>query len=219
MTKPIIFCDFDGTITKSDNIISIMKQFAPPEWEEVKDDILSQKVSIQDGVTTLFSLLPSSKQKEITDFILKKAEIREGFADFISFVKESGIKLYIVSGGIDFFVLPILREFVEEELVFCNESDFTGANIKILWPHRCDENCTNNCGCCKPSLMRRLAKEEDKTIVIGDSITDLQAAKIADKVVARDFLMEKCKELNLQYEPFDTFYDVMEILKRIEVST
>ena len=217
MTKPIIFCDFDGTITKSDNIISIMKQFAPPEWEKVKDDILSQKVSIQEGVTTLFSLLPSSKQKEITDFIIQKAEIREGFADFISFVKESGIKLYIVSGGIDFFVLPILKGFVEEELLFCNESDFTGDNINIIWPHRCDEYCTKNCGCCKPSLMRRLANEEDETIVIGDSITDLQAAKIADKVIARDFLKDTCKELNIHFEPFETFYDVIEILKRLEV--
>ena len=217
MKKPIIFCDFDGTITKSDNIISIMKQFAPPEWEKVKDDILSQKVSIQEGVTTLFSLLPSSKQKEITDFILQKAEIREGFANFISFVKESGIELYIVSGGIDFFVLPLLKEFVEEELVFCNESDFTGEKIKIIWPHSCDKNCKNNCGCCKPSLMRKLAKVGDMTIVIGDSITDLQAAKIADKVVARDYLKEKCRELNIQFEPFDTFYDVIEILKRIEV--
>ncbi|MEC1069527.1 2-hydroxy-3-keto-5-methylthiopentenyl-1-phosphate phosphatase, partial [Priestia megaterium] len=29
MTSLKIFCDFDGTITNSDNIISIMKQFAP----------------------------------------------------------------------------------------------------------------------------------------------------------------------------------------------
>ena len=32
MRKPLIICDFDGTITTNDNIISIMKQFAPEEW-------------------------------------------------------------------------------------------------------------------------------------------------------------------------------------------
>ena len=217
MKNPIIFCDFDGTITKSDNIISIMQHFAPPEWEKVKDDILNQKVSIQEGVTTLFSLLPSSKRKEITDFISHSAEIREGFGQFITFVNNSGIKLYIVSGGIDFFVLPLLNGYVDKEIVFCNESDFTGENINILWPHPCDQTCSNNCGCCKPSLIRRLASNENDIIVIGDSITDLQAAKIADKVIARDFLTEKCKELNINYESFETFYDVIEILNRIEV--
>ncbi|WP_096154945.1 MULTISPECIES: 2-hydroxy-3-keto-5-methylthiopentenyl-1-phosphate phosphatase [Bacillus] len=217
MRKPVIFCDFDGTITRSDNIISIMKQFAPPEWEQVKDKILSQQVSIKEGVTTLFSLLPSSKRNEITDFILQNAEIREGFAEFVAYVKEVGMELYIVSGGIDFFVIPLLNGFIEEDTIYCNESDFTGENIKIIWPHSCDNACGNNCGCCKPSLIRRLASDDNETIVIGDSITDLQAAKIADKVIARDFLVDKCKELNIHYDSFETFFDVINILKGFEV--
>lgn len=32
-----VFCDFDGTITNNDNIMSIMEKFAPPEAEEVKN--------------------------------------------------------------------------------------------------------------------------------------------------------------------------------------
>lgn len=31
-----VFCDFDGTITNNDNIMSIMEKFAPPEAEEIK---------------------------------------------------------------------------------------------------------------------------------------------------------------------------------------
>lgn len=55
MTKRVIFCDFDGTITDNDNIIAIMKQFAPPEWETLKDDILAQRISVQEGVGKMFS--------------------------------------------------------------------------------------------------------------------------------------------------------------------
>lgn len=55
--KPIIFCDFDGTITNSDNIIAIMKKFAPPGWEELKDGVLKQKISISTGVGKMFSCL------------------------------------------------------------------------------------------------------------------------------------------------------------------
>ena len=65
VNKPIIFCDFDGTITDHDNIIAIMKKFAPPEWLPVKDGILAQTLSIQEGVAKMFSLLPVSAKDEI----------------------------------------------------------------------------------------------------------------------------------------------------------
>ncbi|MCA1029415.1 2-hydroxy-3-keto-5-methylthiopentenyl-1-phosphate phosphatase [Bacillus timonensis] len=218
MTDIVVFCDFDGTITTSDNIISIMKKFAPPEWEGIKDSILSQQLSIQEGVGKLFSLLPSSKKDEITQYILSHAVIREGFGEFIDFTKRRGIKLYIVSGGIDFFVKPLLEKYVSFEQIYCNESNFDKETIEIIWPYTCDDDCDNRCGCCKPSLLRKLASLDDYKIVIGDSITDLQAAKSADKVIATDFLLQKCEELQLHHSPFTSFFDVISILnERLEV--
>lgn len=218
MNKPVIFCDFDGTITNSDNIIAVMKKYAPPEWEAIKDDILGQKVSIQDGVGKLFSLLPSTSKDMIIQYLMKNAVIREGFKEFVAFTKENDITLYIVSGGIDFFVYPLLECLVEPEQIYCNGSDFSGETINILWPQACDDDCQNGCGCCKPSLIRKLAGPDDYKIVIGDSITDLQAAKLADEVIARDFLLEKCQELDLPHTPFTTFYDVIDVItKRLEV--
>ncbi|MEH7526263.1 2-hydroxy-3-keto-5-methylthiopentenyl-1-phosphate phosphatase [Bacillus sp. JJ1503] len=219
MKNPVIFCDFDGTITNKDNIVNIMRQFAPPEWDAIKDDILGQKVSIQEGVGKLFSLLPSSKKEEIISFVLKDAVIREGFAEFVQFTREANIPLYIVSGGIDFFVHPVLEAFGPFEKIYCNEADFSGENIRIVFPHECDDDCSNKgCGCCKPSIIRNLASGENTSIVIGDSITDLEAAKLADVVIARDYLIEKCKELNIPYEPFERFQDCIDIIEsRLDV--
>lgn len=208
MRNLILFCDFDGTITNTDNIIAIMKQFAPPEWNAIKDDVLAQRVSVQEGVGKMFSLLPSSLKNEIIEFLLKKAEIREGFQEFVAFAREKGLPLYIISGGIDFFVEPLLDGLVEPSSIYCNGSDFSGERIRITWPHDCDEHCDNGCGCCKPSFLRDLAHGDDFKVVIGDSITDLQAAKLADAVIARDFLIEKCEELSIPYRPFSTFHDV-----------
>jgi 2-hydroxy-3-keto-5-methylthiopentenyl-1-phosphate phosphatase len=217
--KPAIYCDFDGTITESDNIIAIMKKFAPPNWEEIKDKILSQEISISEGVGKLFSQLPSGKKEEITKFAIENAKIREGFSDFVEFARTEDIPLYIVSGGIDFFVYPILEKFGPFEGIYCNESDFSGENIKILWPYTCDSLCQNECGCCKPSIIRNINRDEDGfTIVIGDSVTDLEAAKQADFVLARDLLEVKCSEWDLNYKGFTTFYDCIEAIKnQIEV--
>ncbi len=216
--NPMIFCDFDGTITNSDNIIAIMKKFAPEEWDDIKNKVLSQEVSIKDGVGKMFALLPSKQKKDITEYIIDHAEIREGFKEFVAFTKKEEIPLYIVSGGIDFFVEPLLKGLVEDEHIYCNGSDFSGEKINILWPHTCDSECENDCGCCKPSIIRKLAEPGTYKIVIGDSITDLEAAKLADQVIARDFLIEKCEEHAIAFSPFETFYDVMEILKKREVT-
>ncbi|CAG9620551.1 2-hydroxy-3-keto-5-methylthiopentenyl-1-phosphate phosphatase [Sutcliffiella rhizosphaerae] len=214
MSGRMIFCDFDGTITNSDNIIAIMKKYAPKEWDDIKDKVLAQEISIKEGVGKMFALLPSSQREEITNFIVNHAEIRKGFKEFVAYTKQEQIPLYIVSGGIDFFVYPILEKYIEKKNIYCNVSDFSSKTISILWPHACDQHCDNDCGCCKPTIIRNLADSKTHKIVIGDSITDLEAAKLADQVIARDYLMEKCEEHSISFAPFETFYDVIEILKK-----
>jgi 2-hydroxy-3-keto-5-methylthiopentenyl-1-phosphate phosphatase len=214
---PIIFCDFDGTITLSDNIVSIMKHFAPPEWETLKDSVLNQTISIREGVGKMFSLLPSKLKEEIVQHVEKIGIFRAGFSEFVTFTKEQEIPLYIVSGGIDFFVYPILKDYMEKEYIYCNASDFSNDTIDIIWPHACDEYCSNDCGCCKPSILRQFDSEKYEKIVIGDSITDLQAAKLADRVYARDFLVDKCEELQIPYTPFENFMEIIQDLKGVKL--
>lgn len=190
-----------------------MKHFNPPGWEPIKDEILAQTISIREGVTRMFSLLPSSKRDEVIAYVLEQAEIREGFADFVAYARREDIPLYIVSGGIDFFVFPLLEPFGTFAGIYCNTADFSGDTIRIDFPHGCDDECSSQgCGCCKPSIIRELLSDGATSIVIGDSITDLQAAKHADLVIARDFLIEKCGELGIPYEPFENFTDVTEII-------
>ncbi|MGG2095662.1 2-hydroxy-3-keto-5-methylthiopentenyl-1-phosphate phosphatase [Bacillus sp. S13(2024)] len=210
-----IFCDFDGTITNNDNIVAIMEKFASPKAETIKQQILSQELSIQEGVEKLFCLLPTSLRDEITAFIKKTAVIRTGFTEFVQFLRENNISLYIISGGMDFFVYPLLEGLVDSTQIYCNTTDFSGKTIQINWPHPCDAHCENKCGLCKSTLIRHLSSQNDFKIVIGDSITDLQAANLADKVFARDFLITKCKEHHITYTPFETFHDIQNEVKQL----
>jgi 2-hydroxy-3-keto-5-methylthiopentenyl-1-phosphate phosphatase len=110
MIKPIIFCDFDGTVTESDNIIRMMEEFAPQGWEIIKDQILARQISINEGVGKLFSLLNSSLKEKLTAFAIENAKIRPGFREFVEFTRTEKIPLYIVSGGIDFFCFSGIRK-------------------------------------------------------------------------------------------------------------
>ncbi|MFS0654369.1 2-hydroxy-3-keto-5-methylthiopentenyl-1-phosphate phosphatase [Bacillus sp. 179-C3.3 HS] len=208
MKRPIVCCDFDGTITKNDNIIRIMKQFAPSEWTKLKDAVLSKEITIQEGVGRMFQLLDSDQKEAIQSFILQDTEIREGFEEFVAYLKKADIPFYVLSGGMDFFVYPVLEGIVEKQSIYCNHASFQKERIQIEWPFACDSQCQNGCGCCKPSIIRQLTDENDFIIMIGDSVTDIEAAKHADFTFARDYLLNECKEMNVIHQEYETFIDL-----------
>ena len=63
--------------------------------------------------------------------------------------------------------------------------------------------------------MRKVAKEDHYKIVIGDSLSDFEAAKLADIVLARDHLIQRCEELHVPYRPFTTFHDCLNIVQEL----
>lgn len=216
MTKRIaLFCDFDGTITERDITIMIMEKYGTPGWKDTVDQILSQQKTLKAGLGDLISRLPSEQREEIAAYVQEVAVIRPGFPEFLTYCQEQGLELNIVSNGVDFYVNPLLAPYNVQVPVYCNRGDFSEEYVKVIWPNPCDEHCRNECGMCKPSVLRRHADADTYTIVIGDSIPDLAAAKLADFVIARSLLLEKCAELQLQHAPFATFYDVITVLDRI----
>lgn len=208
--KRIVFCDFDGTITVNDNIVAIIKHFNPNGWEEIVERVISTDISIQEGVGAMFRLLPTTLKDEVISYGISNVRIREGFADFVAYCKQNDIAFYVTSGGIDFFVYLVLEKFdIPRDHIYCNGSDFSRERIEILWPHPCDEHCDNHCGMCKTTIMRRFPEEQYERIIIGDSVTDFEGAKLADVVYSRSHLTIKCQELGLAHTEFDTFYDII----------
>ncbi|TJY44298.1 2-hydroxy-3-keto-5-methylthiopentenyl-1-phosphate phosphatase [Cohnella pontilimi] len=207
---PVLFCDFDGTITLSDNIVAIMQKYKPKGVEAIIDEIVSETKSIRQGVGEMFALLPSSLKEEIRSFVIETAGIRPGFAELLAWCKEHDVPFYVTSGGIDFFVYPLLEPFgIPADHIYCNGSDFEGERIRITWPHACDEKCDNDCGMCKVSVIRRFTRDDYYRILIGDSVTDFAGAKLADLVFSRSHLTNKCRELGLPHIPFETFHDIV----------
>ncbi|HEY0826642.1 MAG TPA: 2-hydroxy-3-keto-5-methylthiopentenyl-1-phosphate phosphatase [Bacilli bacterium] len=218
--KPVIFCDFDGTITISDNIISVMRHFNPAGWEDILSEVISAKISIKQGVGQLFALFPSSARTDILNYVLRNTEVRKGFMELLNYCKEQNILFLVTSGGIDFFVYPILSPYpITTEHIFCNESDFSGETIQILWPHPCDSLCHNDCGMCKVRVIRNYPDNQYYRILIGDSLTDFEGAKLADMVFARSHLVDRCEELGIAYSPYEDFLTVIEDIDKKVVSS
>lgn len=211
-----VFSDFDGTITLKDTISLIMERFAPPEWNELKDAVLSQQMPIEEGVGRMFGFLPSRDLEEIRRYAIEKSVIREGFDLFLTYCQDEDIPFHVVSGGMDFFIDPILTPYVEKiESISCNAITEKNDRLHVLWPFPCEQNCSGGCGCCKPAVIKEKKEAEAFTILIGDSVTDIKAAHKVDLVFARGSLVTYCEEQRLSYLPYETFHDCLIHIKSV----
>lgn len=208
--KPVIFCDFDGTITLTDNVIELFKHFRPEGAEEILERIAAKEYSIRQGVEALFALLPSTLRPQLTEFIQGQLQIRSGLRELLDFCKERDVEFLVTSGGMDFILYPALEPLgIPQSKIYCNNTDFSGAHIRVASSHPCDEHCHSDCGMCKSTVMRQYPQEEYYRIMIGDSITDFAGAAFADLIFARSHLEEECHRLQMPYLPFETFHDVI----------
>jgi 2-hydroxy-3-keto-5-methylthiopentenyl-1-phosphate phosphatase len=206
--KPLaVFCDFDGTITERDMIITICEKFCPPGWERVKEAVLSRRQSVREGVAELFAMIPSSKKNEIIAFAQSVVRYRQGFEEFLQFCKENGLLFIVCSGGVDFFVEPLLAAYRSSiHKIYSMPADFSTPTITLQHPYGCDI-----CGTCKVKVMAEYP--ETIKILIGDGVTDIHGAHHANVVFARNGLQKYLDEDKVAYFPFETFYDVIDKLK------
>jgi 2-hydroxy-3-keto-5-methylthiopentenyl-1-phosphate phosphatase len=208
MAKPlVVFCDFDGTITERDMVVTLAEKFSPSHIERIKEAILSRRQTVRAGVAELFATMPSSQKQEIIDYARQAMRIRAGFQEFLEFCQSNGLLFTVCSGGIDFFVEPLMERFRPWiHRIYSIPADFSGPNIALRHPYGCE-----TCGTCKVKVMEEYPGAIRQ--LIGDSITDLHGAHHADQVFARNGLKDYLDQDKVSYYPFETFFDVIHILK------
>jgi 2-hydroxy-3-keto-5-methylthiopentenyl-1-phosphate phosphatase len=213
--RPVIFSDFDGTITERDVIVMIMERFAPPVWRDIVDNILKHRtVSIRDGVAQLFDLIPSRLKPDILEFVGQNVRLRPGFDRVLNVCQRHDIPFLVVSGGLDFFIEPVLAPYRDQLQIFCNGSDFSGERIKLTMPHL-DESCApcGQCACCKIAVMDRYPKDDFFRITVGDSLTDRAMSLASDWAFARHQLPAILDEAGAAYTTYDDFNDIANVLE------
>lgn len=206
----------------------IVKRFAPERGKVIVDAVNRLELTVKEGVEAVFGLLPSQQLPEIRAFAQSHVEIRTGFAQFVALCKHREWPITVVSGGFDFFVEHALQSFRADIAIYCNAVDTCGEYLKVRWNTPCDADCSGGCGLCKPSVIRATTNalhtppsalrsgirsvgpnaSRDRIIVVGDGVTDLKAASIADYVFARDKLLAACIERGIRHTPFETFTDI-----------
>jgi len=210
----IVFCDFDGTITSCETFVGVLKQFSPTLSNELIPKILSKEITLRQGVRQIVESIPSSiYPDELLNFVQDKP-IRPGLSSLIDYLDSRNIPFIIVSGGLRCLVESILkRENLYERCskIYAIDVDKNQDKLKVI-----SEWESGNELVAKVNIIKKECQNNEKIIVIGDSITDLNASKCADLVFARDALCNYLKEENIEFIEWKDFEDIKTKLQLIE---
>lgn len=206
--KPVLFVDFDNTITQGDLLDAVLERFSKDaswlEWEAAwkKGEISTHEcLSRQIG-----GLRPS--HAEIIEFAAAAA-IDPYFVPIVHKAVSSDLDLIVLSDNFSVLIDAVFKHHnVRDIRVFANELRFFDDHVEADFPYR-DPSC-QRCAHCKGQHFRAFQGRE--TIFVGDGLSDICAAVAADIVFAKDSLAEYLAKKNRKYLAFDSLKIVVDFL-------
>jgi 2,3-diketo-5-methylthio-1-phosphopentane phosphatase len=208
---PIVFADFDGTITRVDVTDLILAQLAHPSWQEVEQAWTRGSIGSRECLERQIALVDTSAEE--LHALIDAVPIDPSFTDFYRFTCERSIPLYVLSEGFDYVLARILkRAGMNGPLrngisLFSSALRLEGRRLIPSFPHSATP-CEHGCATCKAALIRRLGKGKHPVIFVGDGLSDRFAVDEADVVFAKRQLLAYCQEHGKPCRPFDTFAEV-----------
>jgi 2,3-diketo-5-methylthio-1-phosphopentane phosphatase len=209
--SPVVFTDFDGTITQLDVTDEILSQLAHPSWQEVEQEWTRGLIGSRECLERQIALVDASAEE--LDALIDAVPIDPAFAAFSRFTRKRGIPLYVLSEGFDYVIVRILKRAGVNGPVrngthmFSSALRLEGRRLIPSFPHSA-QPCEHGCATCKAALLRRFGKGKFPVIFVGDGLSDRFAVDEADVVFAKRQLLAYCQEHGKACHPFDTFAEV-----------
>lgn len=198
--------DFDGTVTETDLLDAIAQTFGSEEvYREVDEGLDAGALTLREVITREFAPVRAPLE-EVVAWTLERARIRPGFRELVALARERGWRFVVLSSGFHELIEPVLaREGVEVELV-ANRVEPKPDGWRVIW--RDGERCPE----CGEPCKRAALPDGGEIVYVGDGISDRCAALASDRVFAIKGLARWLGEQSVPYEPFEDFFDVVQIL-------
>ncbi|MGE5327253.1 MAG: MtnX-like HAD-IB family phosphatase [Deltaproteobacteria bacterium] len=216
--KPIIFCDFDGTVTREDVTDRILEELADPGWRELEAAWVQGMIGSRECLERQMALVRASSKQLNT--LIDAVALDPCFASFYEFTERAGIPFYILSDGFDYVVKRILRragadgELRNGKHLFTSSMEVEDSRTRVSFPHDA-RVCEHGCATCKPAIIRRLRHNHRPVIFIGDGLSDRFAVEESDLVFAKKQLLAHCRKHEIACMPFETFAEIESTFENI----
>ena len=216
--SPVIFCDFDGTITQLDVTDQILTQLAHPSWREIEQQWMQGLIGSRECLERQIALVDAPVEE--LHATIDTIAIDPHFTAFCKFARKQRLPLYVLSDGFDYVIRRVLkgagveRHFRSGTNLFASALRVEGRRLAPSFPYS-PEPCAHGCATCKEALIRRLREGRQPVIFVGDGMSDRFAVEVADVVFAKRHLLAYCRETGIACHPFETFEDVEVTIEKL----
>jgi 2-hydroxy-3-keto-5-methylthiopentenyl-1-phosphate phosphatase len=215
-TRPIVFFDFDGTITRTDVVDSILQAYADPAWSLIEEEWKAGRIGSRECLRSQMTLVRARPQE--LDALLEGIEVDEGFAALLDICARHHVATHIISDGFDYCIERVLgrpalplRSYLPRVRVFASHLEPDGHTWHVEFPYF-QRLCSHRCATCKPAVMDWLNPDGASTIFVGDGLSDRYAATNANLVFGKN-LGSYCREHGITYVGYT---DLGEIAPQLE---
>ena len=203
-----VFCDFDGTVTSVDTFDAVAARAAPELWADLKAQLFNFEITLLQGMQALADALTPHDLQAMVDHMGEYAP-RPCFLPFLAELERAGVPFVLVSGGL----VPLVEEVLGphrhrlDQLIAAEVLHHCGGGLRFESPFANGQELV-----AKAEVVKRYGR--GRSVVIGDSITDLGMAEVADLVFAREPLSGWLEQRGIAFHPWDSFADVEAVLRQ-----
>jgi 2,3-diketo-5-methylthio-1-phosphopentane phosphatase len=210
LAQPLsLLLDFDNTITFGDVLDLVIERYSVTgRWRQWETDWQNHHIStheclgrqIDDLRVTLDELI------RFTDDI----RIDDAFGPLLFWAAANDIETSIASDNFDVVIKAMLRRRgLPSVPIYANHLTFADDRPHASFPFR-DPSCAR-CANCKAQHLRRIAGRT--SVFVGDGLSDICPAKVADVVFAKDSLAGYLDSIGRPHRAFRSLADVLESLQ------
>jgi len=204
--KTLVQCDFDGTVTEEDTSFFLLDAFAQGDWRRLLREYKEHRISVGEFNTKAFAMVKADKPT-LLGALKGKIKVRAGFHELVNYCRRRGLRLVIVSNGLDFYIEATLKDLELESIeVHAAQASFHPEGMKVQYLGPDGERLEDGV---KEAYTKSFLKLGYRVIYVGNGDSDFAPAKYAHHVFATGELLVYCRENNLNYKPFDNFVDVV----------
>lgn len=215
---PVIFSDFDGTISLVDVTDVILERFADSAWRRVEEEWTRGSIGSEQCLRQQMGLVKATAEQ--LDALIDAVPIDPDFPSFYRLTRKLNLPFYIVSDGFDYPIRRVMKragmqgELRNGERLFSSALRFEDGKLRASFPHS-GTPCAHGCATCKPVVIERVGAGRRPVVFIGDGLSDRWAVEQADIVFAKGELLDYCRAKELAYNSFQTFGDIEAGLARL----
>jgi 2-hydroxy-3-keto-5-methylthiopentenyl-1-phosphate phosphatase len=202
----IVQCDFDGTVTTEDMGFFLLDTFGQKEWRNWLELYRNDKITVGEFNSRAFATVRAAKE-ELLEATLSQVKLRDGFGELVGYCRQKGLRLVVVSNGLDFYIASILDYAgLGDVETHAAKTWFRpgGLEVKYIGPDGTPLDSDF-----KAAYTKQFLKEGYRVVYVGNGPSDINPASLCQHIFARDGLLEYCREKRLPCQPFEDFHDII----------